>query len=99
MPAATKAKRQAAVATKAAKSKTAERTKQVEEHVSRNMQGRIIQETMTKYPSTIAQLVERTGFTEARVLDHVNYEIAKGRSKMKGKTVVVLAQPVRRNAS
>jgi hypothetical protein len=109
MPATAKSRRQASVATKSARKSTAKKpadkpAKQsretvVEAHASRNEQGRIIQELMSKSPMTVAQLVERTGYTESRVQAHVDYEASRGRSRLNGKKqVVVLAQPVRRNA-
>ena len=115
MAVATKSARQAAVAKPARKSTKkagpalAKQSKQpakqsreqvVEQHVSRNEQGRIIQEVMTKSLLTVEQIAERTGYSESRVTEHVNYEISKGRSKMNTKKqVVVLSQPVRRAAS
>lgn len=119
MPAATKAKRQAAVATKAAKRSPKQSTPVVEApkrsqkpaepapveapKLTRNQQGHVIQAAMTtatnaKRPMTVEQLATETGFSVARVQEHVDWEISKGRSKKNGKQqVLVLSQPIYRN--
>ena len=114
MPAATKAKRQAAVATKAANRSPKQSTPVVEApkrsrkpvepapveapKLTRNQQGHVIQAAMVQSLLTIQQLAERTGFSVARVQEHVEYEVSKQRAKLNAKKqVVVLKQPVYRN--
>ena len=118
MPAATKAKRQAAVATAAANRSAKQSTPAVEapkrsrkpaepapepKPLTRNQQGHVIQAAMTtatnaKRPMTVEQLATETGFSVARVQEHVDWEISKGRSKKNGKQqVLVLSQPIYRN--
>ena len=73
-------------------------TPEVAAHVSRNEQGRLIQAAMSASLMTIEQLAEKNGFSVARVKEHVDYEVSKGRSKLNGKKqVVVLSQPIRRS--
>lgn len=95
------AKKAAAAPAKQSKQPAKQSREQVvEQHKSRNAQGVEIQAAMTKQLLTVAQLAERTGYSENRVLEHCNYEISKGRSKMNTKKqVVVLSQPMRRAAS
>jgi len=92
----------------AAKAPAAKRVaKQVEptpvvqaQNQSRNMIGRLLQEAMTKQLLTIPQLAAKVGVSEKRAEEHVAYEVSKSRSRLNTKRqVVVLSQPIRRNAS
>jgi transcriptional regulator GlxA family with amidase domain len=71
--------------------------------LSKNQQGHVIQAAMTaatnaKRPMTVEQLAAQTGYSVARVQEHVTWEIERGRSKLNGKQqVLVLSQPVYRN--
>lgn len=94
-----KASKPAAKPSKPAKQE-AKRTAVVEIQKSRNAVGREIQECMSKSLLTIAQLAERVGCTEQRAQAHYDYEASKSRAKLDSrKRVVVLSQPIRRNAT
>ena len=60
-------------------------------------QGFRIQEAMNSGLFTVPQIAAKTGLSENRVIEHVQYEISKNRSKLNTKLqVVVISQPRRR---
>lgn len=97
--AAKKAAAKAAAAAKTSKSAREAREAFVAAAATRSEQGRIIQAEMSKSLQTVEQLASKLGMTAQRVDAHFQYELGKGRAKLNSrKQIVVLSQPVRRNA-
>lgn len=82
-------KKAAAVAVKSASGK-----------LTRTQQGHMIQKLLQQGPINVKQIAEKTGLSESRTLDHVEYEISKGRASYdkKGRVVIGDKQPRYRTA-